>query len=198
MGRGAAFGPLLTLNGRFYCQGLRGDRADAARCSAHVLRAGKDRPSPLTSLRSMPHRLDPIDGGACSPWKNHPRVQTRKSGGQRSEVKGEKWAKPISEDMSGVARPTSSARAGRRSESVDPTPSEATQPASRSGLSRKSAPGRKPPARINVPVVLRRADHRRATEKKRNTAIPRREEQRHATAHDDTCVLHMFINPSKD
>jgi len=49
--------------------------------------------------------------------EEHLGMQPRESGGQRSEVKGEGWAQPVPEDMSGVAHPAPSARAARQGES---------------------------------------------------------------------------------
>jgi hypothetical protein len=181
------FGPLLPSNGCISCNCLRKDQAGAARRSAHARGPSPGRSpgtnSPLdclcpgllprpqpaagassfTSLRSMPQRLDPGHGGARFSWQANPGSEPRKSGGQRSEVKGERRAKPVSEEcartqtgqwtvcawrtpgalapgMSGVARPASSARASRLSQRI-----EVPHPALRSGPSRKSAKGRKPP-----------------------------------------------------
>jgi hypothetical protein len=136
-----AIGPLRSLSGCIPCHRLCGDRASAARRSAHVprLRPAAEASS-FTSLRSMPHRLDPANGGVCFLRQSNPGSKPRKLGGQRSEVKGERRAQPVSEDMSGVARPASSARASRRSARIEPT-----QSAQRSGPSRMSAKGRNPP-----------------------------------------------------
>ena len=99
------------------CIGMRlsGDRAAGACSSAHVPRAGRDRPSSFTSLRSKPHRPDPIHRFGIFSVTQRARRKPGTSGWGRSEVKGEGRVFSGPEDMSGVPRPMATARASRHS-----------------------------------------------------------------------------------
>jgi hypothetical protein len=65
--------------------------------------------SPLTSLHRTPCHPKPRQMG-CPTVERQQRLWPRAAGARRSEVKGETWAQPRSEDMSGGGHPPPSAR----------------------------------------------------------------------------------------